>query len=115
MTMRTRGQSLRLVIVESPYRGEVTDNVIYARKCIVDCLKRGEAPIASHLLFTQPSILDDSRPEERNLGIAAGLAWLRVADAQVVYTDRGISRGMELAIERARELGVPVERRSLYS
>lgn len=103
----------RLVIVESPYAGDVEANVAYARACVRDSLARGEAPIASHLLYTQPGILDDDIPEERQWGIDAGLAWRVVADASAVYTDRGISRGMRHGIGAARGAGVPVEFRSL--
>jgi hypothetical protein len=66
---------VRRVIVESPFAGDIEANVIYARAAVRDCVLRGEAPIASHLLFTQPGILDDNVPEERALGIEAGLAW----------------------------------------
>jgi hypothetical protein len=104
---------MRLVILESPYAGGTEENVAYARACVRDCLLRGESAIASHLLYTQPGILDDAVPEERELGIRAGLAWLTVADASVVYIDRGISEGMRQGIERARSLGVPVEERCL--
>ena len=51
--------------------------------------------------------------DERERGIAAALAWYRAADAAVVYTDRGISRGMELGIATAKAAGKPVEFRSL--
>ena len=95
----------RLVIIESPYAGDVEANVTYARAALADSLRRGEAPIASHLLYTQPGVLDDAVPEERRLGINAGLAWGRVADATVVYVDRGITPGMEQGIERARREG----------
>jgi hypothetical protein len=37
-----------------------------------------------------------------------------VADAPVVYTDRGISVGMEDAIEAAQRAGIAVEYRSIY-
>jgi hypothetical protein len=104
---------MRLVIVESPYAGDVDDNVSYARAAIRDSLLRGEAPIASHLLYTQPGVLRDDVPEERARGIEAGLAWLRVADATVVYTDRGISSGMRKGINEANRAGRPVEYRSL--
>ena len=63
---------MRLVILESPYAGDIERNVAYARECIRDCLLRGESPIASHLLFTQPGILRDDVPAERELSIAAG-------------------------------------------
>jgi hypothetical protein len=109
--------TLRRVIVESPYAGRtaicVRANVDYARRAVRDAVLSGEAPIASHLLFTQPGILDDAQPAERALGIEAGLAWGPCADATVVYVDRGISAGMQLGIERAEAQGRPVEFRSI--
>jgi hypothetical protein len=106
---------LRLVILESPYAGDVGANIAFARQCVADSLNRGEAPLASHLLYTQPGILDDNVPAERELGIAAGLAWGRFAEATVVYLDRGTSRGMEQGIARARQEGRPVEYRYLMA
>lgn len=104
---------MKLVILESPFAGDIEANVAYARACVRDSLSRGEAPIASHLLYTQPGILDDTVAEERALGIAAGLAWRAVAQASVVYTDRGISAGMRHGIAAAEAAGVPVEYRRL--
>jgi hypothetical protein len=104
---------VRLVILESPYAGDVEANVTYARGAMYDCLLHGEAPLASHLLYTQPGILDDNNPEERALGIEAGLAWARVAEAAVFYTDCGWSKGMLAAKERHLASGLPIEERSL--
>jgi hypothetical protein len=108
---------VRRVIVESPYGSEdpavIAENVTYARACVRDCLLRGESPSASHLLLTQPGILRDEVPEERKLGIDAGLAWGAVAEATVVYTDRGISRGMQYGIANAERAGRPVEYRTI--
>jgi hypothetical protein len=106
---------MRRVIVESPYAGDVDGNVNYARAALRDCLLRGEAPIASHLLYTQPGVLDDQIPDERTLGINAGLVWGALAEATVVYTDRGISRGMKYGIDRAHDERRPVEMRTLPS
>lgn len=106
---------MKRVILESPYAGETELNVEYARSCIRDSLSRGEAPIASHLLYTQPGILRDDVTKERQWGIDAGLAWIEVADATVVYTDRGISSGMKYGIQAAERAGRPVEYRSLTS
>lgn len=100
-----------LVIIESPFSGNVLRNTEYARACLLDSLRRGEAPIASHLLHTQ--VLDDLRPDERELGIEAGIAWYRVAEKCVVYEDFGMSRGMAEGTARARSHGVPVEFRRL--
>ena len=104
---------MKLTIIESPYAGDVDANIGYARRCVKDSLSRGESPVASHLLYTQPGILDDDIPEERQLGIDAGLAWRRVAEQTVVYTDRGISKGMEYGIRLAMQSGIPVIYRSL--
>jgi hypothetical protein len=99
------------VLIESPYAGDVERNVRYARAAMADSLRRGEAPYASHLLLTQ--VLDDSDPAQRTLGIEAGLIWGKAADLTAVYADLGISRGMQLGIERARVEGRPVETRLL--
>lgn len=105
--------AMKLVVIESPYAGDVEANLAYARACMADSLKRGEAPLASHLLYTQPGILDDNNPSERSLGITAGFAWGDKADLVAVYTDRGISGGMMQGIEVAAIRGVPVEFRSI--
>lgn len=104
---------MRLVVLESPFAGDISANIAYAKRCLHDCLIRGEAPIASHLLFTQPGVLDDDKLDERKLGTAAGHAWTTVADAVVVYQDRGISKGMQQGIDVAQRLGKPIEYRSL--
>ena len=104
---------MKRVILESPYAGDVEENVRYARACIRDCLMRGESAIASHLLYTQEGILDDEDSCERGLGIAAGLEWSDVADYVVVYTDRGITQGMRIGIEAHKRAGTTVEFRSL--
>ena len=104
---------MRLVIVESPYAGDIEANVEYARACMRDSLNRGEAPIASHLLYTQPGILRDEVPDERQWGIDAGLAWRAVADLAVFYIDRNWSGGMIAARQIYRDEGFPYEVRSL--
>jgi len=104
---------MRRVILESPYAGDIEANVDYARACVRDGLSRGEAPIASHLLYTQPGILKDEVRDERQWGIDAGLAWATAAEATVVYIDRGISNGMKYGIANAFANGRPVEYRTI--
>jgi hypothetical protein len=103
------------VVVESPYRGDdgllLLENIEYAEACVADCLRRGEAPFASHLLYTRA--LNDEVPHEREQGIALGLALGARLDRTVVYTDRGISPGMREGIAAAEALGRPVEYRTL--
>lgn len=99
------------VILESPYAGDVKKNVEYAKRCMIDCIERGEAPFASHLLYTQ--ILDDEIPEERELGIEAGLEWGKTAEKTVVYIDFGVSSGMVKGMQAAIDNGRIIEIRSI--
>lgn len=104
---------MKLVIIESPYAGDIERNADYARRCMHDSLTRGEAPLASHLLYTQSGILDDNLDVERQLGIDAGLAWGAKADLTAVYTDLGVSGGMRYGIAKAREAGRPIKYRRI--
>lgn len=102
------------VTVESPYAGDIAQNEAYARAAMRDCLLRGEAPFASHLLYTQPGVLDDTQSAQRRLGIEAGLCFAQMTSKTVVYRDLGITAGMEEGIARAQAAGRPVEMRSLH-
>ncbi len=99
------------VIVESPYKGDIERNIKYLNELMLDCMQRGESPIASHKLYTD--ILDDSNPVERSLGIETGLAWSCVAQKIVVGTDLGVSEGMYKGIEHHMKNGIEIEYRSL--
>lgn len=117
---------MRLVVVESPFAGrhgaacrclpcwfDVERNKRYARALLRESLLRGEAPIASHLLYTQERVLDDTVGAEREMGIEAGLLWGEKASATVVGSDLGTSRGMKAGIERANLAVRPVLHRTL--
>ena len=101
------------VIIESPHAGDVERNVAYARAAPRDSLLRGEAPIASHLLYTQPGVLDDSIPDERRRGIEAGVSWGPLVAKVIFYDDLGWSPGMEAALTRHRFEKRTIEYRSL--
>jgi len=101
------------VIIESPYAGDVERNLRYLRACMRDSLLRGEAPFASHALYTQLGVLDDDIAAERDLGINAGFEWRRVASKTVVYIDLGISYGMQVGIAHANQNERPLEYRRL--
>ena len=78
---------------------------------MLDSLRRGEAPMLSHLLYTQ--VLDDHDPDERRLGIEAGLAWAALAQTTAVYEDLGLSPGVEWGIKDAIERGRGITFRAL--
>lgn len=100
------------VCIESPYAGDVQANVTYARECLRHSLDHGEAPYASHLLYTQ--VYDDTIESERLRGIQAGYEWLMASDLVAFYVDRGWSPGMLKALKMARMFKLPVEARSLH-
>lgn len=106
---------MKRVIIESPYKANgdntVRDHIYYARRCVLDSVLRGESPIASHLLL--PQVLDDNIPSERQMGIAAGLAWRPVADLSTFYTDYGWSTGMLDALGSCIAEGLPYNIRAL--
>jgi hypothetical protein len=98
------------VLIESPFKATSPEgearNVRYVRACMRDSLLRGEAPFASHALYTLEGVLKDGDPAERKLGMEAGWAYLEVCKVTAVYTDLGISDGMRAGIERQRFPGV---------
>lgn len=83
------------VVIESPYAAPtdegVAANLTYLDRCILDCLRRGETPYASHKMLT--TALNDRAPAERALGIQAGLAMRKIL-APRFYIDLGWSSGM---------------------
>lgn len=105
----------RIVCIESPFAGDVPRNLRFLRACLRDCLHRGEAPYASHAIYTQPGVLDDGVPDERKLGMEAGFEFKNVADCTVVYTNLGISPGMQAGIDASLQQGYRYEYRELRS
>lgn len=102
---------MKRVIIESPYAGDIERNVTYAHRCIADSLKRGEAPFASHILYT--TALRDHYEVEREQGIKAGFEWGLDADICAVYVDYGVSEGMERGILNALDCNLGIEYRTI--
>ncbi len=110
---------MKLVVIESPFappkhvtmasvRQQYIDrNQAYLRACALWALGQGWAPYASHKLLTQ--WLDDEVPEQRDLGIRAGLVWADAASLALVGVDYGISPGMDRAIKHHTEDGKEIE------
>lgn len=106
-----RRNTMKRVIVESPFKGNRERNKQYLESCLHDCIKRGESPYASHKMLTD--CLDDNDPKERSLGIQAGFAWKTSADLAVFYVDLGWSGGMTEAMVYCQKHGIPYETRTL--
>ena len=104
---------MKLVVIESPFAGDTELNLAYLACCMRDSLRRDEAPIASHSLYTREGCLDDTLEAERALGIKAGFAWADKAELRAVYTNLGVSKGMEEGILHASKIGQPIQMRAL--
>lgn len=98
-----------LTVIESPYAPKggrtVEHHLNYLRGCMAHSFSLGEAPYASHALYTQDGVLDDRVPEERRKGMAAGFAWGEHATRRVFYIDYGFTKGMAEGYQEAKRLG----------
>lgn len=99
------------VFICSPYRGDTEANTTYAQQAVLDSFGRGEAPFAPHLLY--PQVMDDGDEVDRNVATTAANAWLEFSDTLAVYTDLGISAGMQDEIAFAEENEIEIEYRQL--
>lgn len=112
-----KNKPLECVVVESRFAGETPKDLLVNKKftlaCMRDCIKRGEAPYASHVIYAHSYIVDDFVAQERALGIYAGFIWGDFAGKTVVYTDLGISSGMQEGIDHAHSKKRPIEFRHL--
>lgn len=82
-----------LLYVCSPYRGDTKRNKEYARKLTRAALDNGFIPVTVHLYLTEAT--DDTNPEERARGMAAGMKILENCKYILIGDRYGISEGMK--------------------
>ena len=82
-----------LLYVCSPYRGNTKRNKEYARKLTRAALDNGFIPVTVHLYLTEAT--DDTNPEERVRGMAAGMKILENCKYILIGDRYGISEGMK--------------------
>lgn len=82
-----------LLYVCSPYRGDTKRNKEYARKLTRAALDNGFIPVTVHLYLTEAT--DDTNPEERVRGMAAGMKILENCKYILIGGRYGISEGMK--------------------
>lgn len=112
-----KDKEMKKVIIESRFSSSTVEGLVKNKKftlaCMRDCFMRGEAPYASHVIYAQTHILDDFIAHERAIGMHAGFLWGDLGELTVVYTDLGISTGMQMGIDHAVGMGRQVEYREL--
>ena len=90
----------RKIYVASKYAGDVEKNTAFAVNCCRRVIDDGCMPIASHLLY--PQMLDDKKPDEREMGLMFGLALLAVCDEVWVFGE--VSAGVAREVAEAKRL-----------
>lgn len=98
---------MKLIYMASPYTGDIEKNTEFAKRACRHVMNEGHAFFAPHLLY--PQLLNDANPQERQTGLAMGLAVLPRCDELWCYGEH-ISHGMLLEIQEADRLGIPVRR-----
>lgn len=100
---------MKTVYICSPLKAygthTIDDNIRNAREYSKWAMKDGVVAVAPHLLFTQ--FLDDGKPDEREIGITAGLELMRRCDEVWVFGHYH-SRGMQEEIKEAIRLKIPL-------
>ncbi len=100
---------MKRIFICSPYAGDVEANMELARKLCRKAIEAGYAPFAPHLLY--PSFVDDSKENERAVGITCGLTFMEACDELWVYAKdaRGATPGMKEELLYAATIGIRVK------
>lgn len=86
---------MKLVYICSPLKGDIQGNIEKAIGYCREALLQDYNPIAPHIYYTQ--ILDDTKAEERELGMKCGIELLPMCDELWVYGEP--SEGMKKEID----------------
>lgn len=102
----------KIIFVCSPFKRqhklsfwEKRQNIKNAIKYCQTIIDNGMIPIAPHLYF--PKMLNDNNLKDRTIGMSMGLELMKHCDFVYVYGPR-ISSGMQIEIDKARKLGIPI-------
>lgn len=102
---------MKKVFICSKLRGnnnqELQDNITRVKRYCRKVALMKEIPIAPHAYFT--GFLDDTVGKERQIGMTMGRHLLNICDKMYVITNGEISKGMQMEIEKATRLGIPIE------
>lgn len=97
---------MKKVFICSRYAGDIVKNEATAERLCHMAAMQGVAPFAPHLFYTR--FLDNKNPQERDLGLISGRAFLEACDELWVYRGDGVSSGMCGDIDYANDLGKPI-------
>lgn len=113
--LRVTKSARMTALLVTPFMAEDPSNASkmnrYAVRATKDSLNKNEAPLASHLFFSE--VLNVKNPIERDIGLQSQLMWMRGAKVVVVYMDFGVTPAMQTVINAATQLSKRIEYRTI--
>lgn len=97
---------MKKVYICAPLGGNVEENLRNVRRYTKYALLCGAAPVVPHFYA---DCLDDSNPEEREIGMSAGLSLLWFCDELWIFGDE-ITEGMKSEIQFCNSLNIPIRK-----
>ena len=97
---------MKKVYICAPLGGNVTENLRKVRRYTEYVLKCGAAPVVPHFYA---ECLNDSNPEERKIGMTAGLSLLWFCDEMWIFGDV-ITKGMAAELQFCKNLNVKTQK-----
>lgn len=95
----------KLVYIASPYAGDISKNIEFAKAACRYAMEQNCTPVAVHLLY--PQFLDDNDPVQRSAGLTMGHRVLEACHELWLCGSR-ISSGMAMELKEAEKLGIPI-------
>ena len=93
---------MKKVYICAPLSGDIEENLCNVRRYVQYALLCGTAPVVPHFYA---ECLDDSKPNEREIGIAAGLSLFWFCDEMWIFGDE-ITEGMTTEIQFCKNLNI---------
>lgn len=97
---------MKKVYICAPLGGDVSDNLMKAKRYTQYALKCGAAPVTPHFYAL---CLDDHDPKEREIGRKAGMSLLWFCDELWIFGDE-VTEGMKTEIDFCRSLNLKTRR-----
>ena len=95
-----------LVYICNRFSGDVSENILAARKYCRFAVDSNAIPVASHLLY--PQFLNDLNPKEHELGLFFGNILMDKCDEVWIFSDGEYSTGMKAEYNRAVRKGYKI-------
>ncbi|QRN84851.1 DUF4406 domain-containing protein [Clostridia bacterium] len=102
---KVKKQKKKIVFICSPFAGDIDWSTKRARRYGRFAVTQKTVPIITHLMY--PQFLEETDPEERQLGLDLGLVLLGKCHELWVFGDK-ISSGMSVEIKSAKRWNIRV-------